>query len=153
MLANLLSKVFHNRSTTMIATGINSISLLPHSIRDMNKPFVFPATVCQLSEIGPVDRAVWLTATIASVDDIRIEGSRAITNVEIRAAGMNLTVPEAIMEAARHREVTGCRYIVFEHPIHKYLKGGLHSIVLENTMVAESEDKVLVISLIPRDGV
>jgi hypothetical protein len=88
-------------------------------------------------------------ATVTSVDDIRMEGVRAVHNAGIRSADMNQIVPEAIMEAARHHKVACCRYIIFEHPLHKYLSDGLHSIVLENTMVAET-DKVLVVSLIPR---
>lgn len=165
MLAKLISNVF-SRSTVGVpsladrmtnrANDFDLISLLPYTTRtgeiNMDSPYRFPATVRPLSEAGPVDRAVWRTGKIACADDICMEGSLARTNIEIRAAGLDYTVPPAIMEAARRKEAAGCRYVIFEHPLHKHLKG-LNSIVLENTAAPPAapgrEDRVLVITMVP----
>jgi hypothetical protein len=169
MLAKLLSNVFSSRSIAGVpsladrmanrANDFELISLLPYTTRtgeiNMDAPFKYPATVRPLSEAGPVDRAVWRTGKIACADDICVEGSLARTNIEIRAAGLDYTVPPAIMEAARRKEAAGCRYVIFEHPLHKHLKG-LNSIVLENTAAPPSapgrEDKVLVVTMVPHGG-
>lgn len=131
------------------------ISLLPYTTRtgeiNMDAPFKFPATVRPLSEAGRLDRAVWHTGKIACADDICVEGSLARTDVEIRAAGLDHTVPSAIMEAARRKEAADCRYIVFEHPLHKHMKG-LNSIVFENTAALGREDKALVVTMVPHGG-
>lgn len=165
MLAKLFSNVF-SRSTAGIpsladrmanrANDFDLISLMPYVTHtgeiNMNAPFTFPATVRPLSEAGRLDTAVWRMGKIACADDICVEGSRARTDIEIRAAGLDLTVPPAIMEAARRKEAAGCRYVVFEYPLHKHIKG-LNTIVLENTAAPPPEpgreDKALVITMVP----
>lgn len=168
MLAKLFSNVF-SRSTVGIpsiadrianrATDFDLISLLPYTTStgeiNMDAPFKFPATVRPLSEAGRLDSAVWRTSKIACADDICVEGTLARTDIEIRAAGLDLTVAPAIMEAARRKEAAGCRYVVFEYPLHKHIKG-LNTIVLENTAAPPTEpgreDKVLVVTMVPHRG-
>lgn len=165
MLAKLFSNVF-SRSISGVpsladrmanrSNDFDLISLLPYVTRtgeiNMDTPYTFPATVRPLSEAGRLDTAVWRTGKIACADDICVEGTLARTDIEIRAAGLDLTVSPAIMEAARHKEAAACRYVIFEHPLHKHLKG-LNSIVLENTAAPPAEpgreDKVLVITMVP----
>lgn len=126
------------------------ISLLPYSTPagvDMSLPMRYPASIRRIDEVGPLDRAVWRTGKIGCADDICLEASNTHSNVEIRAAGLHLTTRAAMMEAARRPEAEACRYIVFEHPLHKFLKGGLNSVVLENVAAPADSNKVLVVTL------
>lgn len=127
------------------------ISLLPFVTPeglDMKRPFQYPVHLRPMEEIGPVDRAVWCTAKIACADDICLEAANTRSNVEIRAAGLDITTRAAMMEAARRPEAEACRYIVFEHPLHKFLKGGLNSVVLENTAAPAGSNKAMVVTMV-----
>ena len=127
------------------------ISLLPFVTSDgldMKRPFVYPVHLRPVEEVGQLDRAVWRTAKIGCADDICLEASMTSRDIEIRAAGLDITTRAAMMEAARRPEAEACRYIVFEHPLHKFLKGGLNSVVLENTAAPAGSNKAMVVTMV-----
>jgi hypothetical protein len=127
------------------------ISLLPFVTSDgldMKRPFVYPVHLRPVEEVGPLDRAVWRTAKIACADEICMEAAKTSHDIEIRAAGLDITTRNAMMEAARRPEAEACRYIVFEHPLHKFLKGGLNSVVLENTTAPAGSNKAMVVTMV-----
>jgi hypothetical protein len=126
------------------------LSLLPYVTPeglDMKRPFVYPVHLRRVDEVGPVDRAVWRTAKISCADDICMEATTTGADIEIRAAGLELTTRAAMMEAARRPEAEACRYIVFEYPLQKFKKGGLNAVVLENTAAAGS-NKAMVVTML-----
>jgi hypothetical protein len=130
--------------------GFQLISVLPYITPyglDMKRPYVFPFHLRPVDEVGPVDRAVWKIAKISCADDICMEAATAGADIEIRAAGLDLTTRAAMMEAARRPEAVACRYIVFEHPLQKFKKGGLNAVVLENTAAPES-NKAMVVTMV-----
>jgi hypothetical protein len=132
------------------ASDFQLISVLPYVTPeglDMKRPYVYPVHLRPMDEVGPVDRAVWRTAKISCADDICMEAATMGADIEIRAAGLDLTTRAAMMEAARRPEAEACRYIVFEHPLQKFKKGGLNSIVLENTAAPES-NKAMVVTMV-----
>jgi hypothetical protein len=181
MLARLFDKISGGPAIPTIrdrmaarSSDFQLISLLPFVTAeglDMKRPFHYPVHMRPVEEVGPLDRAVWRTAKIACADDICLEAANTRGNVEIRAAGLDLTTREAMMEAARRpepssaaggyepsrlrtrgAEAEACRYIVFEHPLHKFLKGGLNSVVLENTAAPAGSNKAMVVTMVaPRD--
>ena len=127
------------------------ISLLPYATPagvDIARPFIYPVHLRPVEEVGPLDRAVWRTAKIDCADDICMEAAKASHDIEIRAAGLEITTRAAMMEAARRPEAEACRYIVFEHPLHKFLKGGLNSVVLENTAAPAGSNKAMVVTML-----
>lgn len=127
------------------------ISLLPYVTPagvNMDRSFAYPVHLRPVEEVGPLDRAVWRTAKISCADEICLEASRTSHDVEIRAAGLDITTRNAMMEAARRPEAEACRYIVFEHPLHKFLKGGLNSVVLENTAAPTDSKKAMVVTMV-----
>lgn len=127
------------------------ISLLPYVTSaglDMQRPFVYPVHLRPAEEVGPLDRAVWRTAKISCADEICLEAANTSHDVEIRAAGLDVTTRAAMMEAARRPEAEACRYIVFEHPLHKFRKGGLNSVVLENTAAPAGSNKAMVVTML-----
>jgi hypothetical protein len=76
-----------------------------------------------------------------------MEATTMRTDIEIRAVGLANTLPNAMMEAARRPEAEACRYIVFEYPLQKFKKGGLNSVVLENTTALDS-NKAMVVTMV-----
>lgn len=139
---------------TSRASGFQLISLLPYVTSnglDMKRPFVYPVHLRPMEEVGPLDRAVWRTAKIACADDICLEASNTSHDIEIRAVGLNVTTRAAMMEAARRPEAEVCRYIVFEYPLHKFLKGGLNSVVLENTAAPAGSNKAMVVTMLKKE--
>lgn len=158
MLARLFDKISGGPTIPTIRDRMASrtsdfqlISLLPFMTPeglDMTRPFHFPVHLRPMEEVGPLDRAVWRTAQIGCADDICLEAANVRGNVEIRAAGLDLTTRAAMMEAARRPEAEACRYIVFEHPLHKFLKGGLNSVVLENTAAPAGSNKAMVVTML-----
>ena len=133
------------------ASDFQLISLLPYVTSDgldMKRPFVYPVHLRPVEEVGPLNRAVWHTAKISCADEICLEASNSSLNIEIRAAGLDITTRNAMMEAARRPEAEACRYIVFEHPLHKFLKGGLNSVVLENTAAPADSKKAMVVTMV-----
>lgn len=126
------------------ASAFQLISILPFVTSDgvdMKRPFVYPVHLRPMDEVGPLDRAVWRTAKIACADDICLEASNMSHKIEIRAAGLDITARNAMMEAE------ACRYIVFEYPLHKFKKGGLNSVVLENTAAPADSKKAMVVTM------
>ena len=127
------------------------VSLLPYVTTDgldMKRPFVYPVHLRPVEEVGPLDRAVWRTAKIGCADDICLEATNTSHEIELRAVGLDITVRSAMMEAARRPEAEACRYIVFEHPLHKFLKGGLNSVILENTAAPAGSNKAMVVTMV-----
>lgn len=132
------------------ASDFQLISVLPYVTPDgldMKRPYVYPVHLRPVDEVGPVDRAVWRTAKIGCADDICMEATTMRTDIEVRAVGLDITLPNAMMEAARRPEAEACRYIVFEYPLQKFKKGGLNSVVLENTAAADS-NKAMVVTMV-----
>ncbi len=126
------------------ASAFQLISILPFVTSDgvdMKRPFVYPVHLRPMDEVGPLDRAVWRTAKIACADDICLEASNMSHKIEIRAAGLDITTRNAMMEAE------ACRYIFLEHPLHKFKKGGLNSVVLENTAAPADSKKAMVVTM------
>jgi hypothetical protein len=162
MLARLFDKIsggpaiptIRDRMATR-SSDFQLISLLPFVTPeglDMKRPFHYPVHLRPVEEVGPLDRAVWRTVKIACADDICLEATNTRNNIEIRAAGLDITMRSAMMEAARRPEAEACRYIVFEHPLHKFLKGGLNSVVLENTAAPAGSNKAMVVTMVaPHD--
>lgn len=137
---------------TQRSSDFQLISLLPFVTPeglDMARPYVYPVHLRRVDEVGPVDRAVWRRVKISCADDICMEAATTGADIEIRAAGLDLTTRAAMLEAARRPEAEVCRYIVFEHPLQKFKKGGLNSIVLENTAAgAADSNKAMVVTLV-----
>jgi hypothetical protein len=112
---------------------------------NMKKPFTFPVEVKSVDEVC-VDSPVYFKDTISCADDIVVCALKSKQHMEIKAHGFELTVPDAIMEASRYADAELCKYIVFEHPIHKRnMKKS--SVVLENTAAPVDSNKVMVVSL------
>jgi hypothetical protein len=151
MLARLFNKGPAIPTIRSRSSDFQLISLLPYVTAeglDMKRPFVYPVHLRPVDEVGPLDRAVWRTAKISCADEICLEATNTTHIVEIRAAGLDITTRAAMMEAARRPEAEACRYIVFEHPLHKFLKGGLNSVVLENTAAPAGSNKAMVVTML-----
>lgn len=126
------------------------ISLRPYMENNgelnMKKPFAFPVTIKTVDEVC-IDSPVYFKETIGCADEIVVSALNSKHNMEIKAHGIDLTVPNAIMEASRYNDAEYCKYIVFEHPIHKLKKKS--SIVLKNSAAPPDSNKVMVVSLVP----
>jgi hypothetical protein len=114
---------------------------------DYCKPFVFPASIKNTTDCKLQGGAVWSNDKISCADDICMLAHRIPYDMEVIASGMQLTVKEALFEAARTLEAERCKYIVFEHPILQK-KYGKPAIVLENTAAPPTSQDVMVVSLV-----
>jgi hypothetical protein len=159
----ILTRLFRTSSATELPTvtermaartsDFQPISLIPYVSPkgevDFYRPFQFPAAIRPIAEIGPVDRAAWISSKISCADDICVEAIKADRNIELRAAGFDSKrIRAALLEVARTKETAGCRYIVVSHPLVKRKYNGANAIVLENVAPsAAASEKALVLTL------
>jgi hypothetical protein len=136
---------------TVRTSDFQLISLRPYlesnGELNMKKSFKFPVEVKTVDEVY-VDSPIYFKDTINCADDIVVIALKSKQNVEIKAHGIDLTLPDAIMESSRYIDVEYFKYIIYEHPIHKYCKKK-SSVVLENSASPVDSKKVMVIHLNP----
>ena len=117
------------------------------AVADYKKPFIFPADIVPVSSQN-VETPVWVKTQIGCADDICMVALTLEMNMDARAAGINYTLKEAVLEASRTKEAEHCKYILFEEPLHKRGEGK-NTVILENT-AAQDSDKALLVKLRPQ---
>ena len=110
-------------------------------------PFSLPNTFNHESIIEyrdqPVGDAKYLKTSIGCADDIVYHATRLRSNMEVVAHGIQYSLPEALMEAARTTEAEDCKYIVIKTV-------GTTAVILENTTAPESKKTLVISPLEPR---
>jgi hypothetical protein len=133
------------------------ISLRPYADCDkngriytnMSKQFRYPVTIHRLQDVN-VENSVWGKQTIGCADDICFQALQLkYNNIEVKAHGMDITLPEAVLEAARHSDAERFKYILFTHPIHSRV--GKPGFILENTAAPSNATEVMVVTLVPSE--
>jgi hypothetical protein len=111
---------------------------------DMEKPFAFTNRIEHMHSISNVNSSVLPKKSYECADDICMIALTLEHNMDACAWGINNTLREATLEAARMPEAEHCRYIRIEAPLHN----GAATVVLENTTErANYLQAVLIISL------
>lgn len=147
--------LFLPAETRALHDGFDLISLRPYLDFDAKgrayankaKPFHYPMTIRRLEDTNVTDY-VWAKSTIACADDICYEEIRARSNVEVKAHGMDISLSEAMLEAARAKGIGKYKYILFEHPLQA--RQGKSGIILENTAAPNNASEVVVVTLVPK---
>jgi hypothetical protein len=155
MSADVRRGLFQPTETRTLHNGFDLISLRPYldydakgrAYANKNKPFRYPMTIRRLEDTN-VNDYVWAKSTIGCADDICYEEIKARSNVEVKAHGMDISLSEAMLEAARCEGIGKYKYILFEHPLQS--RRGTSGIILENTAAPNNASEVVVVTLVPK---